>query len=81
MAFKCIRTLAPPYLCKKFKQCNKVNDCNTRNKKSLEVPLYKTAAGQHSFSYRATHIWNNNYLPDDLKDNNLSFIQFKAFKC
>ena len=41
----------------------------------MEIPLYKTAAGQLSFSYSATYIWNN--LPEDLKENNLSFIQFK----
>ena len=59
----------------KFKQRNEVHDRSTRNNKSLGILLNKTAAGQRSFSYQATHVWNN--LPEDLKDHNLSFIQFK----
>ena len=75
MAFKFIRGLAPPYSCSKFKTRDQVHDRNTKNKKSLEIPLCKSAAGQRSFYYRATRVWNN--LPDGLKDSTLNMRHFE----
>ena len=43
-----------------------IHDRKTRTHDSLQIPLFKTAAGQLSFTYRAVHIWNN--LDRNLKD-------------
>jgi hypothetical protein len=42
----------------------------TRQMDELDIPFYRTAAGQRSLLYRATKLWN------DL-DNNIKDIQFK----
>ena len=59
MTFKCANNLAPDYLCSSLIQRNKIHKRETRNKNSMHIPLFKTAAGQRSFIYRATKIWNN----------------------
>ena len=59
LAFKCIKGLAPSYLSDRFRRRSAVHDRNTRNKRSLDIPGYKSAAGQRTFLYRATDLWNS----------------------
>ena len=39
MTFKCMKGLAPPYLCDKFEMRSKTHSVNTRNKDKLDIPL------------------------------------------
>ena len=73
MAFKCVKSLAPPYLCNKFKKRSDVHSLATRNSKLLNIPFFKSASGQRSLHYRATTLWNA--LPGDMKD-----LQLDPFK-
>ena len=66
MTFKCLKGLAPSYLCDRFITRTQVHNRHTRNKNKLEIPLCKSAAGQRSFLYRAVTLWNQ--LPDNIKD-------------
>ncbi len=63
MAYKCMNGLAPPYLSELFIKRNEIHDLNTRNKKALHIPQYKTVSG--TFYYRAVKLWND--LHEDLK--------------
>ena len=72
MVFKCTRGLAPPHLCSKMKTRDQVHDRNTKNKKSPEIPLCKSA--QDSALFEIEHgIWNN--LLDGLKESSLNTSQ------
>ena len=74
MAFKSVKSLAPPYLCNKFRKRSDVSDSlATRNSNLLNIPFFKSASGQRSFHYRATTL--RNALPDDMKD-----LQLDPFK-
>ena len=73
MTYKCMKGLAPPYLCNLFLTRSDVHNVNTRNKDMLHVPQYKTASGQRSFRYRAVKIWNTT-------DDNLKNLPFGTFK-
>ena len=66
MTYKCLKGLAPPYLCDKFQMRSKIHSVNTRNKDKLDTPLYNSASGQRTFHYRAVSIWNE--LPNHIKD-------------
>ena len=71
MAFKCMNGYAPEYLCEQFILQSKIHSRNTCNRDKLAIPLCKTAAGQKSFVYHATSIWNG--LSQDLINlNNLN---------
>ena len=71
MAFKCMNSYAPEYLCDQFMLQSKIHSQNTRNTDKLAIPLCKTAAGQKSVVYRAMSIWNS--LSQDLINlNNLN---------
>ena len=65
MVFKCLNGLAPPYLCQKFKTRSEVDNCNTRNRDRLHIPLCRTAAGQRAFTFRGQRLWNS--LPDEFQ--------------
>jgi hypothetical protein len=56
LTYKCVNNLAPDYLCNKLIKRSSIHDCRTRTHDSLQIPLFKTAAGQRSFAYRAVHI-------------------------
>ena len=73
MAFKCIKSLAPPYLCNKFRKRSDVHSLATRNSDLLNIPSFKSVSGQRSFHYRATTMWNA--PPHDRKD-----LQLDSFK-
>jgi hypothetical protein len=66
LAFKSIRGCAPNYLCDKFKYRSSVHSQNTRHKDTLDIPKFKSASGQRTFSYRAVELWNS--LPKRLSD-------------
>ena len=66
MAFKCVKNLAPPYLCNIFRKRSDVHSLATRNSNLLNTPFFKSAFGQRSLYYRAATLWN--VLPDDMKD-------------
>ena len=73
MAFKCVKSVAPPNLCKKFRKRFDVGSVATRNSNLLNIPSLKSASGLRSSHYRATKLWNA--LPDDMKD-----LQLDPFK-
>ena len=60
---------APQYLTKKFKKRSHIHTRNTRNANNIQLPLYKTAAGQRTFTYRGAKIWNG--IRPDIKNNTL----------
>ena len=64
LAFKCVKGLAPSYLCHKTRAC--VHDCNTRYKNNLNISAYKSASGQRTFLYRAMSFWNS--LPREIRE-------------
>ena len=72
-AFKCLKGLAPSYLCEKFRVRSDVHDVNTRQKNILDIPAYRSAAGQRTFHYRAVSLWNS--LPQSLKINSLTYFK------
>ena len=74
LTFKCLKGLAPRYLCSRFVTRATVHDRNTRNKNKLDIPGYKSAAGQRSFLYRSVTMWNS--LPTAITDCN-SLEMFK----
>jgi hypothetical protein len=59
LTFKCINGSAPQYLTKKFKKRLLIHTRNTRNANNIQIPLYRTAAGQRTFAYRGAKIWND----------------------
>ena len=67
LAFKCVKGLAPSYLCNTFKIRACVHDRNTRYKNNLNIPAYKSASGQRTFLYRATSFWNS--LPREITES------------
>ena len=69
LTFKCINGSAPQYLTKKFKKRSLIHTCNTRNANKIQIPLYRTAAGQRTFAYRGAKIWND--LDSDVKNSTL----------
>ena len=66
LVFKCLRGLAPDYLAKKFKKRSGIDNKDTRNKNKMDIPRYRTAAGQRTFYYRAVSLWIN--LPGSLTE-------------
>jgi hypothetical protein len=66
MVYKCLNGLAPDYLVDTFIKRSDIHDRSTRNHDLLDIPLYRTAAGQRTFNYRDAKIWN--VLDDKLKN-------------
>ena len=76
LVFKCLNGLAPPYLCQKFNTRLEVQNCSTRNRDRLHIPLCRTAAGQHAFTFRGQKLWNS--LPDEFQSiTNLDVFKVK----
>jgi len=73
MAFKCYNNLTPYYLTSKLRRRSDIHNRRTRNCDLLDTPLYKTASGQRTFTYKATKILNN--MGKELKE--LTINQFK----
>lgn len=59
MTYKSVYGLAPTYLCTKLSKRMETHDRFTRNRDSLNIPLYRSASGQRSFKYRAAKLWND----------------------
>ena len=59
LAFKCINDQAPNYLSSQFIKQSDVSKRETRSSQLLNIPLFKTTAGQRSFYYRIVTLWNN----------------------
>ena len=66
LTFKCLHGLAPRYLCEQFITRSTVHSIGTRNRHKLNIPAFRTAAGQRSFLYRAVSLWNS--LPNNITD-------------
>ena len=66
LAFKCVKGLAPSYLCHRLKTRACVHDCDTRYKNNLNISAYKSASRQRTFSYRAMSFWNS--LPCEIRE-------------
>ena len=75
LAFKCMNNCAPDYLSSQFRTRREVSCWETRNDHKLDVPLFKAAAGQKTFLYKTTTLWNN--IDPALKLCN-SFLSFKV---
>ena len=73
MTFRCVKGLAPTYLCESLRRRKSIHHHNTRNSESLDIPQSKTKSGQRCFLHRAVNIWNN--LDKDFKQ--LSLTSFK----
>ena len=54
-----LNKMAPSYLREKLSKRFEIHKRQTHQRDSLNIPLYKSAAGQHTFCYRAVHNWNN----------------------
>ena len=67
LAFKC-------YLSDRFITRSEVQSRNSRYKDMLNIPAFKSAAGQRTFLYRTVSLWNS--LPSNLKDS-ISIDHFK----
>ena len=74
LTFKCQNDLAPQYLTSKFTKRSNIHTRNTRTRNSLQIPLYRTAIGQRTFSYRGAYISNN--LHNELRQS-ASLASFK----
>ena len=74
LIFKYQNDLAPQYLTSKFTKRSNIHTRNTRMRNSLQIPLYRTAIGQRTFSYRGANTWNN--LHNELRQS-ASLASFK----
>ena len=61
LVFKCLRGLAPDYLAKNFKKRSEIHNKETwnKNKNKMDIPEYRTAAGQRTFHYQAVSLWHS----------------------
>ena len=64
-AFICMTGCVPDYLTSKLVTRGQVSGRVIRNSQQLNIPLFKTFAGQRSFQYRVVSLWNS--LDKDLK--------------
>ena len=60
MAYKCLNGLAPSYLCSKLCKRSNIYDRFTRNRDSLQTPLFKKTA--HGFRPTYFHLSRDNHL-------------------
>ena len=70
MTFRCMKGLAPTYLCESLRRRKSIHYHNTRNRESLDIPPSKTKSGQRRFLHRAVNIWNN--LDNEFKQVSLT---------
>ena len=64
-AFKCMTGCVPDYLTSKLVTRGQVSGRVICNSQQLNIPSFKTAAGQRSFQYRVVRLWKS--LDKDLK--------------
>ena len=65
MTFKCVKSLAPSYLCDKFVKRSDIHSNETRNKDKLQISMFKSSSGQRTFHYRA--VTSCNSMSEDLR--------------
>ena len=65
MTFKCVKSLAPSHLCDKFVKRSDIHSNETRNKDTLQIPMFKSSSGQRTFHYWAVTSWNS--MSEDLR--------------
>jgi hypothetical protein len=58
-AFKFITDRAPGYLTTQLTTRREISGRVTRNSQQLNIPRFRTATGEKSFSYRIIPIWNS----------------------
>ena len=56
LTYKCMNSLAPPYLCEKFTKRSSIHSRLTRNQETLQIPFNRAATGQRSFHHRAVDL-------------------------
>ena len=59
LVYKCLHNLVPISLSNKFKIRSEIHCRNTRGATDLQLPLFKLATGQRSFSFKGAKIWNS----------------------
>ena len=64
----------PDCLAKKLKKRSEIHNRETRNKNKMDIPGYRTAAGQGTFHYRAVCLWNS--IPERLTEPT-NLVSFK----
>ena len=74
LTYKCCKGLAPKHLVDKLFKRSSIYARHTRKRDLLHIPLYRTASGQRTFTYRGTSIWNN--LDNDIKQ----CVSLQSFK-
>ena len=75
MASKCMNCLVPEYLSDQFIKRSSISTHRTRNSQLLNIPLFRSATGQRTFSYQIVSLWNA--LPQNIKLSQ-SLAQFKT---
>ena len=74
LTYKCFKDLAPKHLVDELTKRFSIHARHTRKLDLLHIPLYRTASGQRTFTYRGTSIWNN--LDHDIKQ----CVSLQSFK-
>ena len=74
LTYKCFKGLAPKYLVDKLAKCSSIHAHHTRKRDLLHIPLYRTASGQSTFTYRGTSVWKN--VDNDIKQ----CVSLQSFK-
>ena len=75
MSFKWVNCLVPEYLSDQFIKRSSLSTRRTRDSQLLNIPLFRSATGQTTFSYRIISLCNA--LPQNIKLSQ-SFAQFKT---
>lgn len=66
MMYKCMHESTPTYLTQKFRKRSDIHSRATRHAQDLDLPKCRLAAGQRSFVFRGSKIWNG--LPESIKN-------------
>ena len=74
MVYKCLKSLTPGYLHRRFQHRAKTQQRVTRKNKDLTLPLYRQATGQKTFIYRGAKLYKS--IAKDIRDTG----QLNAFK-
>ena len=59
MAFKCMTGCVPDSIFSKYIQRASITKRATRNSQMIQIPLYRSAAGQRTFYFRTVKLWNS----------------------
>ena len=56
-SFQVLKGMASDYLAKKCKTRCEIHNRDMRNKNKIDIPGYRTTAGQRTFHYRPVSLW------------------------